>query len=82
MAMRFRILSDRVTSYAQIVLSVVFIVGYFLVLKDFIHGNIKVSPEWKETLQVLLGVLTANIGVIISYWFSRQRASEPRNDTP
>lgn len=78
--MRYRVLSEKATAYAQIILSVTFIIGYFWVLESFISGRVHIDPQWKETLQVLLGVLTANIGVIIGYWFSRHRTSEKRDD--
>jgi uncharacterized protein YneF (UPF0154 family) len=74
--MTYKVLSDKATAYAQIVLSIVFIIGYFWVLAAFIEGRVKIASDWKETLQVLLGVLTANIGAIIGYWFSRHRTSE------
>lgn len=70
-------MSDKATAYAQIILSVVFIVGYFIVLGDFIHGRINVPVEWKETLQTLLSLLTAAILQIVGYWFQRHRQSTP-----
>lgn len=69
-------MTHRLTAYAQLILTLVFLTGYFWVLTDFVHGKIGVPPEWKETLQVLLGVLTSNIGLLMSYWFQRQRDSK------
>lgn len=68
-------MTHKETAYAQLVLTVVFLVGYFWVLTDFVHGRIHTPPEWKDTLQALLSILTANVGVIVVYWFSRQRVS-------
>lgn len=68
-------MTHRETGYAQILLSVVFIVGYFWVMSAFIDGNVKVPIDWKDAVMTLLGVLTANVGQCMSYWFSRQRAS-------
>lgn len=71
-----RQLTDKATAYAQIILSVVFVAGYFWVLNDFIHGRAKVSLEWKDTIGTLLGTLTAGVLLVLNYWFSRQRQSE------
>jgi hypothetical protein len=68
-------MTHRETGYAQCVLTVVFLVGYFVTLRDFVHGNVKVPIEWKETLQALLSVLTAGVLLILNYWFARQRGS-------
>lgn len=68
-------LSHRATAYAQILITVVFIGGYFLVLHDFIHGRINVPPEWKDSIKSLLDLLTAGVLMILQYWFSRMRAS-------
>lgn len=68
-------MTHRITAYAQIILSTVFVVGYFLTLRDFVHGNIRVPLEWKDTLQALLSLLTAGVLLILNYWFARHRAS-------
>lgn len=73
-------LTHKATAYAQVILSVIFLGGYFWTLYDFVHGNIKVPTDWKETLQTLLTVLTVNVTQIVSYWFSRHRDS--KNDQP
>lgn len=69
-------LSHRGTAYAQILLSCLFIGGYFAVLLLFITGNVKVPPEFKDTCNTLLGALTAGVGLILSFWFMRQRESK------
>ncbi len=62
-------------AWAQLILTVVFVVGYFWTLRDFVHGNVKVPVEWKETLQTLLGLLSAGLLLILNFWFARQRSS-------
>ena len=69
-------MTHRETGYAQIILTMVFLIGYFVVLSDFIHGRVKVDPTWRDTLQTLLSVLTAGVLLILQYWFSRHRQSE------
>ena len=66
-------MTSREIGYAQILLTCLFLVGYFWVLTDFIHGKISVPTEWKDTLQALLSVLTAAVITIVNYWFNRQR---------
>lgn len=68
-------MSHRATAYAQILLSAIFVIGYFWTLRDFVHGNVKVPIEWKDTLQALLSLLTAGVLLILNYWFARHRAS-------
>lgn len=72
-----KVLGDKATAYAQVILSVVFIGGYFICLWDFIHGHIHTPVEWKETLQALITLLTASVLQIVGYWFQRQRVSSP-----
>lgn len=68
-------MTHRETGYAQILLSAVFIVGYFLVLSAFIDGRVRVPIDWKDAVMTLLGVLTASVVQVMGYWFSRQRHS-------
>lgn len=62
-------------AWAQVTLSIVFIVGYFVTLRDFVHGNVRVPVEWKDTLQNLISLLTAGVLLILHFWFQRQRHS-------
>lgn len=68
-------MTHRETAYAQVLLTIIFLVGYFWVLTDFVHGRIQTPPEWKDTLQALISLLTAGVLLILQYWFSRQRTS-------
>lgn len=77
----YRILSSKATAYAQILLSVVFIVGYFWVLSDFIHGRVSVDEKWKDTIGNLLSILTAAVLLILNYWFSRHRTSKEAEES-
>jgi uncharacterized protein YneF (UPF0154 family) len=60
---------------AQVVLSAVYIGGYFWVLREFMTGHVKVPGDYKELFSGLLGVLTAGVGIILSFWFQRVRSS-------
>ena len=65
--------NQKLLAYAQITLSGLFIVGYFTILFLFLTGNVTISLEWKDTIAALFGVVTGGVGVILAYWFARQR---------
>ena len=77
-------ITRRVVATAQMVLSLLFVGGYFIVLSEFIHGRIAVPIEWKDTLQTLLSLLTAGVLLILNFWFLRSRPQDPGQvpDTP
>lgn len=70
------LLTHRATAYAQVILSAVFIGGYFCILFLFLLGYVKVPIDFKDAFMALLGVVTGSVLNIISYWFSRQRESQ------
>ncbi len=75
-------MTHRETGYAQILLTLVFMCGYFFVLHAFISGNVKVPPDWRDVLQTLIAVLTGAVMTIVGFWFSRQRqSSDPSSPT-
>lgn len=63
----------KIIGLAQIILSVLFCGGYFLVLSDFIHGGVHAGSEWHDAIQTLLSLLTAGVLTILHFWFSRSR---------
>ena len=69
-------MTHRATAYAQIVLSIMFSTGYFTLLYEFAHGKVSVPPQLEDAFKMLLVFLTAQLGVIVAFWFNRQRASE------
>jgi hypothetical protein len=72
-----RLITRRVVAGAQLLLSVLYLGGYFWVLSEFIHGKINVPVEWKDTIGALLSVLTAGNLQILQFWFSRSRPEDP-----
>lgn len=62
---------------AQVVLSAVFIGGYFIVLYLFMKGNVLVPEAYKDAFLTVLGVLTAGVMAILNFWFQRQREQTP-----
>lgn len=69
-------LTHRETAYAQILLTILFIGGYFIILWTFMKGEVRVQADYKDAFTALLGVLTASVVQLMSYWFSRQRTSQ------
>lgn len=65
---------------AQVVLSVLFIGGYFYMLYLFMMGHVLVPDSFKDMFLTLIGVLTAGVGTVLSFWFQRQR--ERTQETP
>lgn len=75
-------LTHKGTAYVQAFLSIAFIGAYFFILIRFMDGGVKVPPEFKDAFTALLGVLTANVVQLMSFWFSRQRQSaDPPENT-
>lgn len=74
-------MTEQHTAWAQIALSFAFVGCYFFVLAMFLMGFVKVPADFKDAFTALLGVITANVGQVVSYWFSRQRPSTPGNST-
>jgi protein-S-isoprenylcysteine O-methyltransferase Ste14 len=70
-------MTHKETAYAQIGLTVLFIVGYFLVLFMFMAGIVRVPSDFKDAFTALLGVITASVVQILGYWFARQRPDTP-----
>lgn len=68
-------MTHREVGYMQAFLTIIFVVGYFWTLRDFIHGRISVPTEWRETLQGLMNLLTGGLLTMIAFWFARQRQS-------
>ncbi len=68
--------ADRTVAWAQILLSIVFIAGYFFIFGKLLDGQVKTPPEWKDVLTALFSLLTAVVLMICQFWFSRSRPQE------
>jgi len=67
--------SDRVIAAAQVLLSAIYIGGYFWTLARFLDGNVQTPEGWKEVMVAIIGSLTAGVGIILAFWFQRTRTS-------
>ena len=70
----------KVNMRPQMMLSLLFIGGYFIILSAFFVGRIEISPELKEPFLILLGVITANVPSIMQFWFGTSSGSQRKTD--
>ena len=70
----------KVNMRPQMMLSLLFIGGYFIILSAFFVGKIEISPELKEPFLILLGVITANVPSIMQFWFGTSSGSQRKTD--
>lgn len=73
-------MTDKSIAVAQILISVLFLVGYFFLLGMFVLGLAKVDPDYKDIVNSLLSVLTAGVGGILYFWFQRSRQQQEQNN--
>ena len=62
----------------QIILSSIFITGYFLLLFLIVSGHVRISLEIKETAILLLGILTTSMPMIMQFWFGSSSGSKEK----
>lgn len=68
--------TERLVGFAQILLSLLFLGGFFVVLAMFLLGYVKTSTDWKDAVIALLGVITGSVTTVIAFWFNRSRPLE------
>lgn len=71
---------ERLTAYMQFLLTLVFVVGFFVVVYVVVRGTTVIPAEHLRLADMLFGSLTTVLVQISSYWFSRQRGQEPGPD--
>ncbi len=71
------------TSKIQFIISLLFIIGYMLLLSTILFVEISDDLNMKAgensmmgELKILLGVLTGGIGQILNYWFNKPLEKE------
>ena len=70
----------KVNKYPQIVLSSVFIIGYFIVLSFLLSGEITLPDSMKDVVVLLLGILTREVPTIMQFWFGSSSGSKDKAD--
>lgn len=64
----------------QVSLSIVYSIGYFLVLYLFITGDIDIAAGIKAEFNMVLGVMTAAQIQIMNFWFGSSSGSKAKSD--
>lgn len=64
----------------QVTLSVVFVVGYFLILSQLVMGRWEPPSGSEELLAGLVGVLTAGVIKVMDFWFGSSAGSKAKSD--
>ncbi len=70
----------KVNMWPQIGLSTLFIVGYFTFLYLFFGGEIQIPADLKSEANILIGVLSVNIPIIMQFWFGSSSGSQRKSD--
>jgi len=71
----------KVNMWPQIILSVVFILGYFVVLSfvfQSLYGDASINPQILVLASTLLGIFTGEIPRIMSFWFGSSAGSKEK----
>lgn len=68
----------KVNMLPQIVLSALFILGYFAIVGILFSGAVIIDESIRDMSNILLGVLTANIPSIMSFWFGSSHGSKTK----
>jgi len=64
----------------QLILSAVFIIGYFSIVLSLLSGLIEIPEKQTQLLTMLIGVLTAAITGIIQFWFGSSHGSKSKDN--
>lgn len=70
----------KINVWPQIILSSVFIVGYFGILWLLFGGTIVLDTSIRDMAGILLGVLTSGIPMILRFWFGGSPQDEAHMD--
>ncbi len=68
----------KVDKRPQIVLSGIFIGGYFALVWAIITGGFQVPPDQSALVATLIGVLTAGVANIMQFWFGSSSGSKDK----
>jgi arginine exporter protein ArgO len=65
--------TDKVTMVAQLMLSVLLFVGFFVALYMAWFSPHTIDPSRLRIIDTMVGVLGTTFAMVISFWFARQR---------
>lgn len=70
-----RELGEKTTLWPQIIMTIIYTVGYFVLMYQMAEGNIHVDGDLKMEFSALVGVLTAVQAQIFNFWFGSSKSS-------
>lgn len=70
---------SKVNMIPQIILSTLYTLGYFVVMYQFVTGDIVIQPESTTAFNILLGVLTAAQTQIMNFFFGSSSGSKEKD---
>lgn len=73
---------DQYTTFAQIVLSVLYLFGLFVVIILYELGFARLTKEQEESFSTFVNFLTAGGLIILYFWFQRARTTSVTPVTP
>ena len=66
--------------FAQILLTVLFLIGFFWMLREVMSGTVLIPADLKDAFLTLLGVVTGSVLTIVNFWFSSSRSSQAKDE--
>jgi len=64
----------------HIVLSFLFVVGYFAILFGLLTGWLAMPALEKDLIILLLGIMTREVGAVMAFWFGSSSGSKSKTD--
>ena len=64
----------------QVGLSVVFVLGYFVLVALLLVKQVEIAENLRDVFQVLIGVTTASVATILNFWFGTSRGSQAKDE--
>lgn len=68
----------KVNIWPQILLSAVFVFGYFIIMGLLISGSINIDKDVMVLVTAVIGVLTAGVTGILQFWFGSSLGSKEK----
>ena len=75
-----RRLAIATTLIPQLVLSTLFVVGYFALCWALLSKQIEIAESMRDIFVVLVGVLTAGVSQILNFWLGTSAGSKNKDN--
>lgn len=75
-----RDMAEKTGLMPHIVLSFLFVTGYFCVVFGLLTGWLVLPPLDREVIILLLGIMTREVGAVMAFWFGSSSGSKSKTD--